>query len=44
MESLSAGPGDEVRLGRGWMTYNITVNLTEEGEQHLDHVVATVYR
>jgi insulysin len=44
IESLSAGPGDEVRLGRGWLTYSITCNLTEEGEQQVNHVVATVYR
>jgi hypothetical protein len=36
--------GEEVRQGRGWMFWRVTLSLTQAGEEALAHVVATVYR
>lgn len=36
--------GEEVRAGRGWMFWRLTLSLTQAGEDALEHVVATVYR
>jgi hypothetical protein len=36
--------GDEVRLGRGWMFWGATLTLTQEGEERLAHVLATLMR
>lgn len=44
VQSLSVGTGDEVRLGRGWMFWGATLSLTQEGEQQLHHVLATLQR
>lgn len=44
VQSLSVGTGDEVRLGRGWMFWGATLSLTQEGEQQLRHVLATLLR
>jgi insulysin len=44
VQSLSVGTGDEVRLGRGWMFWGATLSLTQEGEQQLTHVLATLLR
>jgi hypothetical protein len=35
---------DEVRLGRGWMFWGATLTLTQEGEERLEHVLATLMR
>ncbi|WIA09303.1 hypothetical protein OEZ85_008710 [Tetradesmus obliquus] len=44
VQSLEAGMGEEVRAGRGWMFWRLTLSLTQAGEDALEHVVATVYR
>jgi hypothetical protein len=44
VQSLDAGMGEEVRQGRGWMFWRLSLGLTQAGEQALEHVVATVYR
>ncbi|KAF6262496.1 Metalloenzyme, LuxS/M16 peptidase-like protein [Scenedesmus sp. NREL 46B-D3] len=44
VQSLDAGMGEEVRQGRGWMFWRLTLSLTQAGEEAVDHVVATVYR
>lgn len=44
IQSLSVGMGDEVRLGRGWMFWGATLTLTQEGEEQLEHVLATLMR
>jgi hypothetical protein len=36
--------GEEVRLGRGFMFWRIDVQLTEEGETHVPHVLGTIAR
>jgi hypothetical protein len=42
--SLDAGLGEEVRQGRGWMFWRLSLSLTAAGEEALEHVVATVFR
>ncbi|KAF8073057.1 PXM16 [Scenedesmus sp. PABB004] len=46
VQSLEAGMGDEVRLGRGWMFWRVRVALTAVGEEDaaVQHVVASVLR
>lgn len=44
VQSLSVGAGDEVRLGAGWMYWGATLTLTQEGEDQLAHVLATLMR
>ena len=44
VQSLSVGMGDEVRLGRGWMFWGSTITLTKEGEDRVEHVLATLMR
>lgn len=34
----------QVRLGRGWMFWGVTMQLTEAGEAAVDHVLATLFR
>jgi hypothetical protein len=44
VQSLSVGMGDEVRLGRGWMFWGATLTLTGQGEDQVEHVLATLMR
>lgn len=43
-QSLSAGVGEEVRLGRGFMFWRLELQLTEAGEGHVPHVLGTLAR
>lgn len=43
-QSLSVGVGDEVRLGPGFMFWNVGVSLTEKGLAQVHAVVDAVLR
>lgn len=38
------GTADEVKLGRGFAFWRCSMELTQEGEEHVDEVVAAVYQ
>lgn len=42
-QSLVAGMGDEVRLGRGFMFWGLTLSLTEEGLSHEALLLEAIY-
>jgi hypothetical protein len=44
MQSLSVGSGDEVRLGRGFMFWGVTMTLTEEGLSHVPQLLRAVHQ
>ncbi len=44
LQSLSAGVGDETRVGGGFMWWRLEVELTEAGLGQVPEVVACVYR
>eukprot|EP00798_Chlamydomonas_sp_ICE-L_P025195 gene25195-10835_t len=44
IQSLSAGTGDEVRLGPGFMFWSVTMQLTEEGLDHVSTILKTIHR
>ncbi|KAI8465691.1 MAG: hypothetical protein J3K34DRAFT_395999 [Monoraphidium minutum] len=44
IQSLTAGVGEEVRLGRGFMFWRLELQLTEAGEDHVPHVLGTLAR
>ena len=43
-QSLVTGMGDEVRLGRGFMFWGVTMSLTEEGLKHTDLLLEATYQ
>ncbi|GBF97149.1 insulin-degrading-like metalloprotease [Raphidocelis subcapitata] len=44
IQSLSAGMGEEVRLGRGFFFWRLELQLTEAGEGAVPHVLGTLAR
>jgi len=44
-QGLVAGMGDEVRLGRGFMIWTLTIRLTEEGQRKasVERILEAVY-
>lgn len=43
-QSLNAGLGEEVRLGRGFCFFKLELQLTELGESHVPHILGTLAR
>ena len=43
-QGLVTGMGDEVRLGRGFMFWGLTLELTEEGERGGDVLMARLLK
>eukprot|EP00873_Tetraselmis_striata_P005224 jgi/Tetstr1/425488/TSEL_015935.t1 len=44
LQELSTGTADEVKLGRGFAFWRCSMELTQEGEEHVDEIVAAVYQ